>query len=197
MRPHRKEEALAGGAGKLIRVSAARAKVRSGYTAASKVCISGFAAGVVLFLVSVGVYFSLTLARSWTAAGNGFDEGFGVISGFFGAKWFGKANESGAIVNLALIGLVFGGAGAAAGAILRYTIRKEPSDQFFRRKVRLPWDLFPFLFFFLCAGLMEVHLLAVYFAAAIIAGCLWRFWFRVVLSVVSSLDVNRYIPKPS
>ena len=43
---------------------------------------------------------------------------------------------------------------------------------------------------------MEDSLLAVYFVAAIIAGYLWRFWFRAVLSVVSSLDVNRYIPKP-
>jgi hypothetical protein len=180
----------------LIKMSAARAKVRSGYATGLEVCISGFVAGVALFLISAGAYFCISLVRDRFAASKAFSEGAGVMSDFFRMQWFDGNMTLGAIVNLGLLSLAFGTLGTVAGAIRRHTVRAESSDNFFRRKVRVPWDVVPFLVFFLYAGLARLDLLTVYVVSGIGVGYLWRFWHQRILSLVSSLDVNRYIPKP-
>lgn len=180
----------------LIRMSAARAKVRSGYANGLEVCISGFTAGVALFLISAGAYFSISLVRDRFTASEAFSERAGVMSEFFRMQWFDGNMTSGAMVNLGLVSLAFGVLGAMAGAIRRHTVRAESSDNFFRRRVRVPWDIAPFLVFFLYAGLARLDLLTVYVLSGIGVGYLWRFWHQLILSLVSSLDVNRYIPKP-
>jgi len=182
--------------GKLIRLSAARAKVRSGYASVLQVCVSGFMAGVVLFVISAGIHFCVSITKNWFAVSEGFPRETKEVSEFFRLQVFDGKSASGAAMNLGLISVVFGALGIMAGIILRYTIRKEPSECFFRRKIRIPFDFLPFFAFFIYACLQKRDFIGLYLVATLAVGYLWRFWHRVVLSVVSSLDVNRFIPKP-
>jgi hypothetical protein len=181
---------------KLIRLSAARAKIRFGYASGFEVCFSGFAAGVVIFVISVAAYFPAAVIRVQSTVSEAIIEKAGALAKFFGIRLLDRGSISSAILNLAVISAVFGAVGAIAGIMLRLRVRKEPSASFFAKRMRLPLDVLPFVAFFAYAAMFSAKLPAVYVAAALVATFLWRFWHRIILSVVSSLDVDRFMPRP-
>jgi hypothetical protein len=180
----------------LIRLSVARAKVRSGYSSRLAVCCSGFLAGIVLFAVWAGLYLSVELLRSGLMSPYKLPESVRAISEAFGIAFSDGESSRGWVMSLAVLSAALGLQGMAAGMILRYRIRKEPSKAFFKKRLRIPWDILPFVVFFAYAGLARGKFPAVYLAASLIVGYLWRFWNRTILSGMSSLDVDRLIPKP-
>lgn len=181
---------------KLIRLSVARAKVRFGYAPVFEICLSGFLAGVIVFWISVALYF-LSAALSWLSA----DEAFfvalaGELATFLRIQVFARGSLPAAMANLAAISAIIGAAGIMAAMIRRYCIRRESSHSFFRRKVRVPFDVLPFFAFFGYPYLQSRDLFWVYVLLSLMMAFLWRWWCGVVLSFVSSFDVDRLMPKP-
>ncbi len=181
---------------KLIRLSAARARIRFGYASVLEVCCSGFVAGAIVFLISVAVYFPASMIRVQTTVREVVIEESGTLAEFFSMRILDEMTLAAAIVNVSVILAVFGAVGAAAGMILRCGIRREPSDSFFTKKIRAPLEVLPFVALFGYAGVLSATLPVVYVAAAFVAAFLWRFWYNIILSAVSSLDVDRFMPRP-
>jgi len=179
-----------------MRLSAARAKIRFGYASIFEVCFSGFVAGVVVFFISAGVYLCFAMLNAQSTHLSVFAGETGTLAGLFSIRIFDGKSISGAMVNLGVISAAFGVAGMMAGIILRHRVRREQSHSFFTRKIRIPVEVLSFLCFFAYAGLSSERLLGVYLASALVAAFLWRFWYRIILSIVSSLDVDRLMPKP-
>ncbi len=181
---------------KLIRLSAARAKVRLGYASVFAVCLSGFLAGIVVFWISAAVYF-LSATLSWLSTSSTFFVALAnELARFFCIRVFDAEGMSGAMANLAAISTTIGATGAIAGMILRYSIRREPSDSFFKTKRRVPVDILPFLVFFAYPCLRSGNPFGVYLFPALIMAFLWRCWYGIILSLVSSFDVDKLMPKP-
>ncbi|MDP2897302.1 MAG: hypothetical protein Q8Q12_12240 [bacterium] len=181
---------------KLIRLSAARAKVRLGYASVFAVCLSGFLAGFLLFSVSAAIYL---FASDGIGAFSGAESPLERLSGLaelFGIRLLAVQEPQGALVNIGVLLIVVGIAGAAAAMILRRSVRSEPTQHFFKKKLRMPLDGIPFALFFAHGSLSNGGLIVVYLACAVVATFLWRFWHRVTLSVISSLNVDRLMPKP-
>jgi hypothetical protein len=182
---------------KLIPLSAARAKIRSGYASVLEVCFSGFLAGVVLLLISAAVYFPAAMIRVQSSVSAVIMDEAGALVDFFSIRIFDGESLSSAILNVAVISAIFGAIGTMAGMILRQRVRREPSESFFKKRMRIPLNVLPFVVFFGYAGVWSERLLAVYLAAAPIAAFVWKFWYRIILSGVSSFDVDRLMPRPS
>ena len=101
------------------------------------------------------------------------------------------------MANLAAISAIIGAAGIMAALIRRYCIRNESSHSFFKRKFRLPLDVLPFFVFFGYPYLLSRDLFWVHVLLSLMLAFLWRWWCGVVLSFVSSFDVDRLMPKPA
>lgn len=181
---------------KLIRLSVARTKVRFGYASVLEVCLSGFIAGIVVFWISAALY-SLSTSMNWISAGSpSLAAVASELATFFCIRLFDAESLCGAMANLATISAVIGVTGVTAAMILRYSVRSEPSDSFFRKKVRLPLDILPFLVLFGYPWVFRRNFFGIYVLLALITAFLWRCWCGLVLSFVSSFDVDRLMPKP-
>jgi hypothetical protein len=181
---------------KLIRLSAARAKVRLGYASVFAVCLSGFLAGFLLFSVSAAIYLFACDGIGATSDAESSLERLDGLAALFGIRLLDNQKPEGALANIGALLIAIGIAGAAAAVILRRSVRSEPTQHFFRKKLRMPLDGIPFALFFAYGGLSNGRLIAAYLACAVVATFLWRFWHRVTLSMISSLNVDRLMPRP-
>lgn len=181
---------------KLIRLSAARAKVRLGYASVFAVCLSGFLAGFLLFSVSAAIYVFACDGIGATSDAESSLERLDGLAALFGIRLLNSQKPQGALVNIGTLLIAVGIAGAAAAMILRRSVRSEPTQHFFKKKLRMPLDGIPFALFFAYGGFSNGRLIVVYLACAVVATFLWRFWQRVTLSVITSLNVDKLMPKP-
>ena len=181
---------------KLIRLSAARAKVRLGYASVFAVCLSGFLAGFLLFSVSAAIYLFASDGIGESPHAESPLERLDGLAELFGFRLVNGEQPQGRFVNIGALLIAVGIAGAAAAMILRRSVRSEPTQHFFKKKLRMPLDGIPFALFFAHGSLSNGRLMVVYLACAIVATFLWRFWHRVTLSMVSSLNVDKLMPKP-
>ena len=181
---------------KLIRLSAARAKVRLGYASVFAVCLSGFLAGLLLFSVSAAIYLLAYDGIGAFSRPVSMLERLSGLAELFGFRLVNGEQPQGSFVNIGTLLIAVGIAGAAAAMILRRSVRSEPTQHFFKRKLRMPLDGIPFALFFAYGGFSTGRLIAAYLACALVATFLWRFWHRITLSVITSLNVDKLMPKP-